>query len=520
MIKKLITNCIWKAAALVLMASCTAEHPADENVSNLPEGMYPITFTATVADGNPATRLADDGTNMQFEEGDGIALKIGSEVREYKAKKDKSENLVFTSDKPFYYQKPTDKFKNIEAWYPYSPTKPSTISVQNNQSQGNNYSNSTILFSDKVSEVAFGQSLSLTFTPQVAKVIVNIKKQGALNNADMIEEVKINETIIAKKAQTTPNDMVASYEAVLAPVNINQNAPFVSIQVKGYGKRTYKMQAQTTLTAGQAYTYNIGVKDLPYITSNSNQTITVTDGEEITIKGNGTEAQGNITINMPGGGTSTTIHLDQVDIKNGEAITIQGGGTATIILENENILRGEGANSGGLIINGEDTHLAIIGKQNGKLTAYGTSHAAIGGRRGGACGNITIQDAEIEVHTVSAGYGGSAGIGTGSGYNRDNTRCGNITIINSTISGSTDGGGSWTSGAVIGTGCYVAGNQCGTITIQLKENQSIDDFLNNLTVTSGNAYKVGRGKDGKDPACTVVWQNYGGSIIPNEGERK
>lgn len=496
MIKRLIPNCIWKAAALVLLASCTAEHPADENASLLPEGMYPITFTATVTDGSPSSRLTEtaDG-KLQWEANDDVALSDGTIVKRYVATEDENGKIVFTSDDPFYWKSSTQAM-NIEAWYPYSAIKPTA-------------QNGVLSLAAPAQEAKFGQPLNLTFTPQVAKVIVNIKKQGALNKADMIEEVKING--ITPKTITANNGFLASYEAVLAPVSINPNAPFVSIQVKDYGKRTYKMQAQTTLTAGQAYTYNIGVKDLPYITSNSNQTITVTDGEEITIKGNG-ETTGPITIQLNG---NATINLDQVNIKGTDfPITIQGNGTATIQLKGNNTLDGNG---GGLCIDGENTHVVITG--NGNLTAKGSGGAAIGSKTNKNCGDITIQNTQVEVHTTEKGFGCGAGIGTGANFNGQAT-CDDITIINSTIIGSTDGKGAGAPGAVIGTGEYGAGNQCGTITIQLQQGQDIDAFLGKLImINSGNAYKVGRGKDGGEPACTVIWKNSSGNKI-GEGERK
>lgn len=104
------------ACCVFAFAACT-DDDADDGTT-LPDGKYPMAFTAGV-DGLAATRATTDNTWTGGEE---VAVQIGSEVKKYTAA---TNNTLSAAEgvTPWYWQNTTET-KTVSAWYPYSDTKP------------------------------------------------------------------------------------------------------------------------------------------------------------------------------------------------------------------------------------------------------------------------------------------------------------------------------------------------------------------------------------------------------------
>ena len=292
------------SAALLLSTACTKDDAvADENA--LPEGKYPMTFTAAM-DGLTATRATTDNT---WEGGEEVAVQIGSgEVKKYKV----ANNGDLSSDAPFYWQSIADI--SVTAWYygtGYNATPPTSTSwtwaVQSDQnaSNGTGYQRSDFLYAPAKS-IAFkplpGADNSLTFYHQTAKVVVNIKSAEAATDASAIQSVVIGHeknlslkgaysiptgnntagtwtpatgtddmgTIIAKKL-TVANKLadgettaLASYAALVIPQQMN-GKKFIAITLTDGNTYYYTpyytpKSAEANLQSGQQHTYDITVK--------------------------------------------------------------------------------------------------------------------------------------------------------------------------------------------------------------------------------------------------------------------
>lgn len=287
------------ASLLMLTASCSDEMDSDTG-SRLPEGKYPMTFTAAV-DGLTATRATTDGTWTGSEE---IAIKIGSEVKKYKAAS--GGNLTIADDNtPFYWQTSSET-KRVSAWYlgtEYSGTQPITWSVQLDQSKtetqstSDNYQRSDFLYAPQTG-ISYGSNeKKLTFYHQTAKVVINIRNaEMVTDNAGQIQSVGIysvtpggtfsapasggtygltasgsQASIITPRKQATANSNVnfgsgnetalVSYEALVIPQTVTANSNFIGITLTGVGTYYYKaVNGLNQLKAGNVHTYNITVK--------------------------------------------------------------------------------------------------------------------------------------------------------------------------------------------------------------------------------------------------------------------
>lgn len=194
------------ACCVFAFAACTDDDVDDG--TTLPDGKYPMAFTAGV-DGLAATRATTDNTWAGNEE---VAVWMGSgDPKKYTpAAGGTSVTLqAATGEKPFYWESTSNI--NVSAWYlgtGYAATLPTTWSVKATQS-GDGYQQSDFLYAPAKS-IAFnpqtGTDNSLTFYHQTAKVIINIRKEGILTDASKITSVIIgnNNNIALKGTYTAP----------------------------------------------------------------------------------------------------------------------------------------------------------------------------------------------------------------------------------------------------------------------------------------------------------------------------
>lgn len=280
-------------AGMLLVAGCTQDKLADASQGEmLPEGKYPVTFTATGLEISAATRATADGTWTNDDE---VAIQIGSDVKKYTANSSGPSTTLSAADDvtPFYWQK-TNEVKNVSAWYlgtGYNATLPTTWSVQPDQNSNDGYQRSDFLYAPPT-VIDFSGPKSLPFHHQTAKVVVNIRNYGVVSDASKINSVSIkaitdgtfttsltNNCGLSPKSAGTPSGITpyklsnpntnvafeggktgetafASYQALVIPQALGTNTP-IEIQIEGYDTFTYTPNG--SWAGGTQYTYNLTI---------------------------------------------------------------------------------------------------------------------------------------------------------------------------------------------------------------------------------------------------------------------
>lgn len=243
------------ACCVFAFAACT-DDDADDGTT-LPDGKYPMAFTAGV-DGLAATRATTDNTWTGGEE---VAVQIGSEVKKYTAA---TNNTLSAAEgvTPWYWQNTTET-KTVSAWYPYSDTKPAAneLKVKANQS-GNGYGQSDHLEAAEAT-VTF-RSPALTFKHRTAKVVVTLKGGNGVADVSSATVWFLNQTGVESGGteitpKTVTTDGTATYTALLIPQQM-QNQKFIKVTVGGNDYfYTPTGQNDANLMGGNQYTYDITV---------------------------------------------------------------------------------------------------------------------------------------------------------------------------------------------------------------------------------------------------------------------
>lgn len=314
------TTVIGWIAGMLLLAGCTQDKLADASQGEmLPEGKYPVTFTATGLEISAAPRATADGT---WETNNEVAIQIGSDVRKYTATGSGTNPTLSAASgvTPFYWQS-TDETKSVSAWYfgtGYNAPLPKDWSVKTDQS-GNGYQQSDFLYAQ--TDIAFKGTKQLTFYHQTAKVVVNIRNYGVASDPNKISSVSIK--AITEGTFTTPltgncglsigshstlseitpfklgspntnvvfdntksgETALVSYQALVIPQTLGTGTP-IEIKIEGYD--TFKYTPNEILAGGTQYTYNLTIKG-----SEVTATVTTNDMKWT----NGATGSGSVEIN-------------------------------------------------------------------------------------------------------------------------------------------------------------------------------------------------------------------------------
>ena len=287
------------ACCVLALTACSDDTTGDD--SRLPDGEYPIAFTAAV-DGLTVTRAGTaDG---EWATTDRIAVQVGDAesgngIKIY-APSGNGNNVTLTSDDPFYWQR-NNETKTVSAWYcgdgstasggRNAGAVPASWSVQPDQDKDEGYQRSDFLYAAP-KEIQFSGDKSLAFTHQTARVVINIRNAEAATDADVISSVVIgNEhnlalsggysaptggsgttgtwntsgrtgTITPKEitASSSSSDILKTYAALVIPQNMS-GKKFIAVSLMD--GNTYYYTPQNTdadLKSGTQYTYNITVK--------------------------------------------------------------------------------------------------------------------------------------------------------------------------------------------------------------------------------------------------------------------
>ena len=511
------------------LASCSQEELAEQGTP-LPDGMYPMTFTAMqVAPENmPQTRVSDSENTSSWSVGDQIHVTVtqGNAKQETICTLDASGNITEYNPQ-LYWQNTSDA--TINAWY-------SNIEGQNTGT------GSTVRLADQSGGLAYVlkavpvtanykteiENIALKFSHQLAKIRVKLtgEKAGSVN------DVKIESYTSCKNTSGTVSANGASTgEITMHKVDDNTYeanvAPGMDIaKCKVNGGEWVDLSTKVTPVKGNVHEISITVNQkIPEITGgeitkpgdyimkgNITESITLnasginltldnvqskTDGAPIII---GNNAQ--VMLNISGTANSlTSTNSNGIEIREGASLLITGNGMNSSKLvvnasDNTNpdteLKAGIGPSTGNVsikMINISNVHLVVSGGRTGN---NGNGPAAIGlcsvnGTYNQSCEGISITDSKIE----ATSYGGAC-IGTGSVSNDRYTggeyKLGPITITSSQIIATANSDSGWGhSGACIGFG-YIGSDANGVI-----ENITITKSTLKLTVGNSNAYKIGRG---------------------------
>lgn len=502
--------------ATLLLAACTGNELTDGNLEGtpLPEGRYPLTFTATQSTATPQTRVAEtaDGNGSTWTDGDQISVNIGSETQTgtYTLNADGSIKETVT---PLYWQNTSEA--TVNGWYPTGET----VDLSN-QRAGLKY----VLKGTGAG--SYQSAPALTFTHQLAKVRVKLEgtaKDLANTTIGVLGYPSCTHTkgVVTATGQKTYLTMhrvtyngVVYYEANVVPGTLEAaNAFRITVDSKS---ADITLNSSVVLAAGKWHEMELTVNKPPPSNVNLSDIKPISDNGEYIITGNGDK-----TITITSG--SPKITLQSVTSTAVTAIEIKDGASPTILLKGSNTFNAPDGNASVIWLNGANANVTIDGNNNtGSLVITKSGGTVVGGAIIGsgpdhAAGNITIQNAILNIEVAQARVVSAAIIGSGT-----NSSCGNINIINTDLT--IKGGSKNIRGAFIGTGLGQLGvnASCGQIVIQLQSNTTKESFLNKLSPFDPPTYlatppvKVGTGgtnNGGTTSVGGVTWKDSGGNTI-------
>lgn len=242
----------------VIVACCLASASCTDGMDDgnrLPDGSYPMTFTAAV-DGQTATRATTDNS---WAGNEAVAIQIGSDTKEYTVASNGSLSVA-SGGTPFYWQSTADI--TVNAWYPYhNGTKPDVV-VKANQSQAADYQASDYL--EAVNATVTFRKPELTFTHRTAKVVVTLQAGDGITDVSNATVTFMNQTGVENNGNTvTPkvetNTNATTYTALLVPKQM-QNQKFIKVTLGGYDYfYTPANVDDANLTAGKKHIYTVTV---------------------------------------------------------------------------------------------------------------------------------------------------------------------------------------------------------------------------------------------------------------------
>lgn len=280
----------------LLLGSCENEQITDmeKQGTELPEGKYPLTFTASVKTSGPATRVSENQSGeSQWDGNEIVKVKIGGDTKDYQI----GENGCLTSTQPFYWNSTTET-KLVTAWYP------STLAFDKqvkDQSSSEKYMACDVLKTDQTSISYSNPSKELTFKHQMAKVIIHLLQSDGttpMTDATSVEILCSNNFTYSEGSFTNSNNTFdyvspfrqtnnSDYKAMIVPQNM-AGQKFIKVVYDGNTYYWTPQNNEANLNSGNTYTYNITVMstylDVEVVSTTSND-ISWGQGEDSTDSG-------------------------------------------------------------------------------------------------------------------------------------------------------------------------------------------------------------------------------------------
>lgn len=490
--RKLIAySLLLSASTLLLLASCDSGTETELTAGRdmpLPEGRYPLRFTATQEGNAVQTRLTEDANDPKktlWTAGtDKIGVSIGEDGAAGEYTVTATDGSAMTAEQEVYWQDRNAAY--IHGWFPATTdalpktADDSSIDLSDQSSGKGGYLRFDFMKAKTTQQYQYNseEAISLPFEHQMAKMNITLTSSNDfdLNNAKV--EIygytsctfdKGTVTAGAEKGYITAcctDNGKHVYRAMVAPIEEGDfnNEDFIKVTLKDKAK-PYYCKTGRKLEANKLYSYTVDAFG-----------ISPTDAEALrdikgvkTIKGDGTVTNNRIFVT-----DDATVTLDNVNIKttitgvDAAVIRVREGKQLTLIVKgNSNNLETE--YGGGIVleknasikIEGDGANSSKLVVKAGKFQIVGyryNSIVGIGAARDATCGNIEIKNVALEVSGSEDGK--CAAIGT-----NENSICGDITITDANVTAT---GGKETT--AIGAN---KNSSCGNITIN-----------NNATVTA------------------------------------
>ncbi len=502
--------------AAFALAACTQDELAEQPTA-LPEGAYPITFSAVqVAEALPQTRVTEtsDGMGSAWNERnpDMVIVKVTGGGNDAESTYTLFGNQIIASTANLWWH--TTETSSVNAWY--SNLKGSNTSSDMfavtlaNQTTDNGLA--YVLKADEVKANYQTGNITLIFRHQLAKI--RVKLDGA--KAGDVTSVSVKSRTSCTVAEGNVTAGTDEGYIAMRPATYNGQTYWEANVVPDVEIKDFRLNGdvdcQLTQTvmpqAGHVHEVNINVKPKFSIVDNdgnsvdagnvntdvtitgaSDQPITITGTCHVTLKdvslnvGSGNAiniTSGTPTIHVIGNGNSVSSGNNTgIAVSGGATVTIEGNSTADVLTANGgNGGAGIGSPLGGTTAGNVSINNVTINATGGSGNRY-FGGAGIGSSGSGNCGDITITDAVI--HANGGAY--SPGIGMGYG-NTSQPSIGKITITNSDVTAKAGSyaaaiGLPYTEGAVGATPDYKAGQIIITT-------DNLETFLSKLT-TGGTA---------------------------------
>ena len=409
---------------LPLFAACTADYsPATPAGDLLPPDTYPLQIASLTiaADGQPGTRLADNGNTTSWQPGDQVMVSLGDRQAIYTYNADTD---TWQSDAPLYWQSKAPQ--TVNAWYPVT----AEIDFTQQNIQGLTY----LLKADPVS-ATYGQEepVNLTFHHQLAKVRVVLEGAKAqdvatvtvrsypksVNDKGALGDRTGGDPIYVPMLQTTYEGQPC-WEATLRSGTLQADDSF-KVAKEGGNPMQVVLDKNISIKAGEVYTINIQVNEPKPVTGE------ISDDNTYIVSGTREEP-----VNITGGNPTIYLENANISVNSGNAISITGDANATIHITGNNTVQNTSytIDGAGIYVEaGSTVTIEGTNRNTDVLTAIAANDAAgIGGNSNGQdCGNIHIHNV-----TVVAKGDQSTALSPGIG-STGNNNCGQIIIDNATV---------------------------------------------------------------------------------------
>lgn len=271
---------------LALLAASCSDLTDDGDGTALPDGKYPMTFTAQV-DGLTQTRATTTGGTTSWQTGDLVAISMdgGTSHKQYKINNATSGAMSPDGDANALYWQKSNETKTLAAWYPVSCTIGSStgsgdVNITNQNSGFGALEN--ILHAPATDYTFSSNPTAFTFRHALAKVKVTLQKGDGIEDSDLSSATVTftgyttgtlgyggmtgsgsNGSIFSKK-ETPVGGGAATYTALVIPQQM-QNKQFIKVTLgTGDAARDYYYtptgENDANLEAGKQYSYTITVK--------------------------------------------------------------------------------------------------------------------------------------------------------------------------------------------------------------------------------------------------------------------
>ena len=441
--------------AAFTLAACTQDELAEQGTA-LPEGKYPITFSAVqVAGAEPQTRVSEnaDGTGSVWTEGDKMEIHFNEEFGDFESfditlTVDADGNVITQSPQLYWPNTGNYTYDGMYCNIEEESTTGNTVTF-GDQSQGLAY----VLLTRGAANCHSG-NITLTFHHALNKVRVKLEGEKADDVASVSVKNFTSVNIFSSFVQGGTEGYIQMHKVTSGnetywEANVAAVAGTYPAQIQDF--RLFRSDGTSvdckldapidpnSIDGGQMFTVTINVKsavvqDGATLTEAGDYTMSGTYTQGVTIKGDGINLTldgatintsgigidvqgGNPTIKVSGTGNSiTSTGSAGIYVAQGSTVTIKGESEADVLTVTGN----KGGSGIGTYVTdefmGSFATCGAININNITLYAYSNSKSMTSnlspGIGGANCGTITISQAKVHTFGFGDSFNSTPGIGS------------------------------------------------------------------------------------------------------------